>query len=195
VKCRIPWCTTNVARHTWCRCHLSKEDSAIKSGDSSRWLRDYADSWQDEDFHTCDFWHRKLSQHRQVNGKQIPEPKLEFVYLIESQDSYKIGHSEDPWKRKSELQTGNPSLLKLVSVVEGGKDLERELHGMFSKYRIHGEWFSGGCELLDWFAVDTTKFRILDIPGAWIFLNQDNAARRISKIKEFCLGVEREFGL
>lgn len=54
----------------------------------------------------------------------------------------KIGLSADPKRRISNLNTASPQRLDLLAVLPGGVWLERCLHGLFQKDRLHGEWFA-----------------------------------------------------
>lgn len=73
-----------------------------------------------------------------------------FVYLILDEDSnaVKIGKANDVHQRLSDLQTGNPNFLKVISVIEcesskHAEELESELHDVYKdlRKRKNGEWF------------------------------------------------------
>lgn len=74
-----------------------------------------------------------------------------FVYFIQSEQGgpIKIGSTTDTRKRLRELQTGSPTRLMLIGLVEGSEDYERELHRKFFHLRLEGEWFLNGPELID----------------------------------------------
>lgn len=67
------------------------------------------------------------------------------VYLIsDNNGSYKIGKSNDVYKRLKALQTGtnnNLSIVKFIPVRFSFK-IEKFLHDMFYSHRNNGEWFS-----------------------------------------------------
>jgi hypothetical protein len=72
-----------------------------------------------------------------------------FVYLIGSlgHPAVKIGmSSEDPKRRLSQLQTGNPFELVLLwkELVDDPADMEGRLHDHFAMRQIRGEWFDLG---------------------------------------------------
>jgi predicted GIY-YIG superfamily endonuclease len=78
-----------------------------------------------------------------------------YVYIIECDcgnyvnNPLKIGVAEDPKNRISQLQTGNPFRLKLITQIpcdsrKQAEYIERELHYQFRKFHMHGEWFKGG---------------------------------------------------
>ena len=73
-----------------------------------------------------------------------------LVYLIQMGDTkyYKIGITKNINNRIKSLQTGNPLPLHTVTTIELGelymnlvKDLEKQLHLLFSYCRKCGEWF------------------------------------------------------
>lgn len=76
------------------------------------------------------------------------------VYFISDGEYVKIGESENPLKRKSDLQTANARELKLLKVVFG--TIEYELHSYFRHNRVRGEWFKH-TEKLDEY-LDTQEF-------------------------------------
>ena len=70
---------------------------------------------------------------------------LKKIYLIRSQEEsyYKIGISNNPIKRLKELQTGNPTQLKIISAYpsEYANLIEKTLHRRYSHLKKEGEWF------------------------------------------------------
>jgi hypothetical protein len=77
------------------------------------------------------------------------------VYFVQWGDSgpIKIGTTtKDVKERVRHLQTGIPEKLILRAIMDGGRDIERALHRMFShlKLRRRGEWFTPERELLDY---------------------------------------------
>lgn len=71
-----------------------------------------------------------------------------YVYFIKAGKFLKIGISEDPERRLSQLQTGSPMKLTLSETVKvrterEAKDVECAMHLHFRGSRIHGEWFKG----------------------------------------------------
>jgi translation elongation factor P/translation initiation factor 5A len=67
------------------------------------------------------------------------------VYLIKSEDTgyFKIGVSKHPNKRIKELQTGNSSVLSIVTTYssDNAYKIEKTLHRRYSYLRKDGEWF------------------------------------------------------
>jgi hypothetical protein len=77
----------------------------------------------------------------------------DVVYVVRAVDGgpVKIGRtrSDRVQQRLSELQTGNPSVLRCIAVLEGGRELEAELHWRFAHLKCGGgsEWFKVDNEL------------------------------------------------
>lgn len=77
-----------------------------------------------------------------------PAPKLReprpgdwktYLMSVDGSQTVKIGIAKDPKARMATLQTGHPMELSLLWSCDG--DYERELHEVFSKMRVRGEWF------------------------------------------------------
>lgn len=66
------------------------------------------------------------------------------VYIIKQGDHgpFKIGYAGDVLRRLSTLQTASAYPLTIIRQYQGGIDLEKKLHSMFSDKRMMGEWFS-----------------------------------------------------
>jgi hypothetical protein len=73
---------------------------------------------------------------------------MQYLYLIESQQFYKIGIANDVQSRLAQLSTGNPFELKLLASYsfENAEVVERSIHQRFSNKRVRGEWFELGDE-------------------------------------------------
>jgi hypothetical protein len=74
----------------------------------------------------------------------------QVVYFIRQlpRGPIKIGRGKDAQTRLARLQTGSPCPLDVIGVVPGGPALEAELHRLFARYRLHGEWFAPAPSLL-----------------------------------------------
>ena len=76
-----------------------------------------------------------------------------MIYYLQSglKGPIKIGYSENPPKRKSHLQTGNPERLRLIFSTAGNKYFEKKIHERFDHLRIRrdGEWFRPAADLLE----------------------------------------------
>lgn len=71
-----------------------------------------------------------------------------WVYILDSGlGIYKIGYSSNVQKRMENLQEGSPvklTILHTIPVKSPGlytRNLEKTLHELFEKERLHGEWF------------------------------------------------------
>jgi hypothetical protein len=72
-----------------------------------------------------------------------------WVYFVQAEGGgpVKIGYTEgEPEKRVTALQTASPVRLHLVTYTVGDRAKEREIHNMFSRNRLNGEWFSDDAE-------------------------------------------------
>lgn len=70
--------------------------------------------------------------------------RKEYVYIFLNREHLicKIGFSNDPNKRLSQVQTGCPFKIVRGLMIEGGAEKEKELHQKYKDYRLEGEWFS-----------------------------------------------------
>ena len=72
-----------------------------------------------------------------------------FVYIVQSENYYKIGCTKSFEQRMFNIQTFNPRAVLVKALIptvnlQQARYLENELQEMFSKYRFHGktEWFN-----------------------------------------------------
>lgn len=84
-----------------------------------------------------------------------------YVYFMQigNDGPIKIGFTKHIRHRLSVVQVGNPALVRLIAVTEGGRTQEFELHNRFKKYRLYGEWFEPNPELLEYIS----QFKSLNI--------------------------------
>ncbi len=77
--------------------------------------------------------------------------KQSYVYIIHCKqlNTIKIGYSDSPFARLSQLQMGNSSELSLLSLFKGGKKEEASLHDIFQFNKVRGEWFSVDDKLIE----------------------------------------------
>ena len=85
------------------------------------------------------------------------EEKCYCVYFIQGHPSkrVKIGSTSDPQNRLRTMQTGSPEKLRLIGTIPcanstEARSREGELHTMFKRVGIHGEWFDFDDELIDY---------------------------------------------
>jgi hypothetical protein len=74
------------------------------------------------------------------------------VYFVEAGENgpIKIGWSQDVERRIGELQVANAHKLRLLGVVPGTMQKERELHGFFAHLRMEAEWFQNSVEIREY---------------------------------------------
>lgn len=74
---------------------------------------------------------------------QSQSPDGYVYFLIEEGDGRftKIGRAQNIGERLTDVQTGNPRLLRVARRVPGGDKLEKWLHGKFAQSQIRSEWF------------------------------------------------------
>ncbi|MDI9367992.1 MAG: helix-turn-helix domain-containing protein [Thermotogota bacterium] len=79
-----------------------------------------------------------------LNEKDPEKDKPDYLYFIldEQNDHIKIGVSNDVEKRLENLRKQRGAgELTLVCLLEGGYELEKELHERFHEFRLYGEYF------------------------------------------------------
>lgn len=65
-----------------------------------------------------------------------------YTYILRGYSGLcKIGTSIKPKQRINELRRMNPGPLDLIALINGGREMESELHRSFANCRCHGEWF------------------------------------------------------
>lgn len=87
-------------------------------------------------------------QNRPTPPKRTGPSRLYFLRSGED-GPIKIGISKDVEARLRHLQCAHHTPLKILKVVEGDRDMERNLLMRFQWARSHGEWFHPAPELLD----------------------------------------------
>lgn len=69
-----------------------------------------------------------------------------MIYFVTDGEFVKIGTSNDPHRRISDFQVGNPRALTLIATIEGGHHLEKKIHKILPN-RTSGEWFGKSAAL------------------------------------------------
>lgn len=114
------------------------------------------------------------------------------VYFIRSGNFIKIGYADDPHRRLKQLQTGNPQKLELIGHVDGDMSTEAHIHGLFSDFRVKGEWFELTSDIMAYVESRCHKVSIVEkIANA--FAKTRNPAKREAWI-EFKPGTIRRDG-
>ena len=73
-----------------------------------------------------------------------------MIYFLKSDKYVKIGYSKNPKKRISILKISIPFEMEVIGIIEGDLKKESQLHRMFSKLRVQGEWFLLTEEIIDY---------------------------------------------
>ena len=80
---------------------------------------------------------------------------------------FKVGESNNPYKRVKNLQTGNPRRLYIYKIIEcatkvRARAVEDTIHKRFSNKRNTGEWFSISKEEVDEICVEINKLHHIE---------------------------------
>lgn len=100
----------------------------------------------------------------------------------------KIGFSEDPWRRLSQIQSHCPGALTLRAIVEGDEAAEAELHARFAEYSVRGEWFRAAGAVADHIMTlpkAQPPARYVKTTSFWNGLNGSQVARLVGVHKSF----------
>ena len=80
-----------------------------------------------------------------------------MLYLIESNDYYKIGYASDIDRRLKQYNTHNPDYI-VLDIKEGDTKDEALLHRKCKEFRIKGEWFEKCADVLDaWYTYESVN--------------------------------------
>lgn len=106
------------------------------------------------------FGHAYLSRLAEIEGRDAGPyiaPLKMAVYFVqpESGGPIKIGIARNVARRVASMQIGNHERLLVLATMPGGAAQERDLHAMFSKERMHGEWFRPSARLSAYIAALT----------------------------------------
>ncbi len=77
-----------------------------------------------------------------------------MIYVIQAgnEGHLKIGYAVDPQKRIRQLQTANSERLRILKIVPGARQLEKQVHRDLASFRRTGEWFDAAPEVLKYVA-------------------------------------------
>ena len=83
-------------------------------------------------------------------AKQGDFTQTTFIYFIRAgiSGNIKIGVSQEPESRCSQLQTATHEPLRIVGLARGSYADEQEIHSIFASDRLIGEWFAPSRHLL-----------------------------------------------
>ena len=85
-----------------------------------------------------------------LQGRPERGPGIAGVYFLQSQTLglVKIGSANNVARRLDQLRTACPDELRLIAVINGDVEAERQLHKKFARLRVRGEWFHPGEDLM-----------------------------------------------
>ena len=101
-------------------------------------------------------------------GISLKRMDIQDVYFIatvthKKLKQVKIGVAKDVFARLAEFQTGNPTRLEIIAIVPGGGcNLEKELHRMFRRSKVLGEWFNWTVPMQEWIDKNAHKLAPTD---------------------------------
>lgn len=65
-----------------------------------------------------------------------------YVYFIQAHhEEVKIGFSDEPYRRRGQLQTAQAYQLRMLALCPGPQGRETAFHDMLAPHRLAGEWF------------------------------------------------------
>lgn len=85
-----------------------------------------------------------------------------YLFLAAEVRMVKIGFSNNPWTRLKVAQSNCPVELSMAAILDGGTDFEIELHRLFAKDHVRGDWYRLSPEILGFIALDPTPERPID---------------------------------
>jgi hypothetical protein len=76
-----------------------------------------------------------------------------YVYFIKAGDAIKVGIATDINSRMVSVQVGNPHKIKLLHSIstseQHAREIESQIHGLFHKTNLNGEWFQANQFMID----------------------------------------------
>lgn len=106
-------------------------------------------------------WSKKVdASMRELEAKQYqtkPEDFWPYIYVLKCGLYFKIGITQNAYKRRRQIQTGNPFPVELVFSLRHPKaaEIEKKLHLFYKKVNHMREWF-----ILDDKEVDFIKYAV-----------------------------------
>lgn len=123
-----------------------------------------------------------------------------MVYVLSAQGTprYKIGWTKNLEKRLAALKTGCPyPVVPVAAIQDEDPALERVLHRIYDKYRVHGEWFELPTDAVEWLKSAESK-DVLSLIIADFLLRKDLRGvcepSKVEQIRHDMAGVIRGCG-
>lgn len=119
------------------------------AGTAGRTVRELSNEWKVRPALTGQGFRGEVSKLSNVSNARIETAVIYFIQA-EGVGHIKIGFTdaEGASARLVSLQIGSPVLLKLLGVIPGTVEDEKNLHRRFAAHRVTGEWFRPVPELL-----------------------------------------------
>jgi len=113
----------------------------------------------------------KVSGYHYMREKMIQNLSKKQEISVDTKEGcvYFIGNLEHKWvkigftinlsKRLIAIQTGSPCLLEILGYIKtkDARKLERQMHGKFSRYKMHGEWYVLSKDIMEFIQYETIK--------------------------------------
>lgn len=117
-----------------------------------------------------------------------------YVYFFQRSDkAIKIGLSHNVEKRRRVIEGSTGPLVQLA-VISGDRGVERNLHWLYRKSRMHGEWFYPTLDLLTHiYRVRTATFADADYNNIGRYNRAAPEAKRRMKGYRLCLGCMEDW--
>lgn len=160
----------------WCECEKDASGGSIVYNGGFRILceecKNFGDEWEDElavvelGAHGLQSFYEFIEKHPGGWSQNI-EKKLRLwgfsktcngktqVYFIQIGTSgpIKIGFTAIGVERRlASLQTSHPEPLRVLAAINGGRDVEADLHNRFARFRLNGEWFEPHPDIIQFLA-------------------------------------------
>lgn len=130
-----------VMQHTMSGDILSKEDAIEMVDLLNNYIKNY-DVYMKMQMYQREERHSE-SQRMDLKDKNNRNHKTSFIYLMYDGTYIKIGLSDKPDERLSNLQIGNANIkLLFYAEVHNAYSIERHLHDKYKSKHIIGEWFN-----------------------------------------------------
>jgi hypothetical protein len=84
-----------------------------------------------------------------------------MIYFIQAVSGglIKIGSTNQPSIRLSQIQSWSPVILRILATMDGDSDVEMALHERFCRHRRYREWFDPDPEVLDYISRHADEFQ------------------------------------
>ncbi len=130
---------------------------------SERPVRDMSRLPTAEEVERWNEYQRSIRRDRALKRKPLARIPLRSrasrkIYFIHCKltGRVKCGIAHSVLERLSMLQTGSPTILRLIASFDGDRSREKAIHTRLSRWRCHGEWFQYVDEVREIIIEETT---------------------------------------